>query len=106
MFAVAMLLSAFSMGPSAGAGELFGWLKGRRLRPARGTYDLVVVTETRGVRTTEGPQQYNMAASHFQTRLGVTTYNWGYFGAQSGTSVVGHRNYYNDYKQWSFRSSP
>jgi hypothetical protein len=34
---------------------------------------------------------------------GVTSYDWGYFGAQPGPMCVRHRGYYGDYTQWSWR---
>ena len=36
--------------------------------------------------------------------MGVPTYNWGYFGAQSRPTVVSHKGYYGHYTQWGYRN--
>jgi len=33
----------------------------------------------------------------------IPTYNWGYFGARYGRTVVKEAPYYDDYRGWSFR---
>jgi hypothetical protein len=99
---VLFAITLFSLIQPAGlsGAELYGWIHGCYHGPAPyyiGNPKNIDIAQTvPGVGAIESyPALQGEASLH--------AYPYGYFGAQSRPYSVSHRNYYNDFSQWSFR---
>jgi len=99
-----LTIALFSLSRSASlsAGEQYGWVKGRyhgpvpyyvgnpkRIEPSQSARAAFA-----GSTISSSPLQQGDASPR--------AYPYGYFGAQYRPYSTWHRNYYNDYIQWSF----
>jgi hypothetical protein len=95
-------IALFSLTQSAevfGA-ELYGWIHGCYHGPA--PYYIGNPKNMDIARTVPGAGAIQSYPAQ-QGETGLHAYPYGYFGAQTRPYSVSHRNYYNDFSQWSFR---
>lgn len=98
-------ITLFSLCSSADlwGAELYGWVYGRYHGPVpyyMGNPQVIEIAQSG-----PGAVAAGTAKSYppVQGEAYPGAYPYGYFGAQSRPYSVTHRNYYNDFSQWSFR---
>ncbi len=100
---VLLMIVLFSLSSAAGlrADEQYGWVRGHYHGPE--PYYLGNPKRIEPAQTTPAVFSENTISSCPQPSNAVKhAYPYGYFGAQYRPYTAWHRNYYNDYIQWTF----
>jgi hypothetical protein len=103
-----LLVGAFFLGSAwlttATAGQPLGLLRSHPFKPGQGAFRHGLSAAPAGAWFY--PKFIPELEPWRSGRVGVPSYNWGYFGARTRPSCSRHRSYHGEYIQWTSRRGP